>query len=88
MVEPVNVDPEVLVPDSEAQPEGRWCPFSHWESLSAELVRYNIHVGTNVAEYWRQVAEICLAAVMAIAVSLETPTDRRRKFTVIEGGKE
>jgi hypothetical protein len=75
------------MPDSDAQREGRWRPFSHWESLSAELVRYNIHVGTNIAEYWRHVAEIHFAAVMAIAVVRETPTDRRRKFTVIEGGK-
>jgi hypothetical protein len=75
------------MPDCEAQREDRWRPFSHWESLSAELVRYNIQVGTNIAEYWRHVAEIHLAAIMAIAVVRETPTDRRRKFTVIEGGK-
>jgi hypothetical protein len=75
------------MPDSKAQREGRWRPFSHWESLSAELVRYNIHVGTNIAEYWCHVAEIQVAAVMAIAIARETPTDRRRKFTVIEGGK-
>ena len=45
------------MPDSEAR-EGRWRPFSHWGSLSAELVLYNIHVGTNIAEYWRRLAEI------------------------------
>jgi hypothetical protein len=74
------------MPDSEAR-EGRWRPFSHWGSLSAELVLYNIHVGTNIAEYWRRLAEIHVAAVMEIAGPQETPSDRRRKFTVIEGGK-
>jgi hypothetical protein len=74
------------MPDSEAR-EGRWRPFSNWESLSAEVVRYNIHVGTSIAEYWRRVAEIHVAAVMEIAAPQETPHDRRRKFTVIEGGK-
>jgi hypothetical protein len=74
------------MPDSEAR-EGRWRPFSHWESLSAEVVRYNIHVGANIAEYWRRVAEIHVAAIMAIAVPQETPPDRRRKFRVINGGK-
>ena len=74
------------MPDSEAR-EVRWCPFSHWESLSAEVVRYNIHLGTNIAEYWRHVAEIHVAAVMAIAVPRDSPTCRRRKFRVINGGK-
>ncbi len=74
------------MPDSEAR-EGRWRPFSDWESLSAEVVRYNIHMGTNIAEYWRHVAEIHVAAVMAIAVPRATPPDRRRKFRVINGGK-
>jgi hypothetical protein len=74
------------MPDSEAR-EGRWRPFSHWELLSAEVVRYNIHMGTSIAEYWRHVAEIHVAAVMAIAVLRETPRDRRRKFRLINGGK-
>jgi hypothetical protein len=74
------------MPDNEAR-EGLWRPFSHWESLSAEVVRYNIDVGINIAEYWRHVAEVRVAAVMAIAVSRETPPDRRRKFRLINGGK-
>jgi hypothetical protein len=73
------------MPDIETR-EGQWRPFAHWESLSAEAVRCNIDVGTNIAEYWRRVAEIHLSAVMAIAGPQETRPDRRRKFTVIEGG--
>jgi hypothetical protein len=61
--------------------------FSHWGSLSAEVLSFNIHVGTNIAEYWRHQAEIHIAAFMSIAVALETPTGRRRKFRVIDGGK-
>ena len=74
------------MPNSEAG-EDRWDPFSHWEVLSAEVVRYNMHVGTNVAEYWRRMAEIHVAVVMAIAVPRETPPARRRKFRVINGGQ-
>jgi hypothetical protein len=40
------------------------------------VLSYNIHVSTNIAEYWRYVAEIHVAAVMAIAGARETPTDR------------
>jgi hypothetical protein len=71
--------------DIEAR-EGRWRSFSHWETLSSEVVFYNILVGTNIGEYWRHVAEINVAAVMGVAVSRETPPDRRRKFRVINGG--
>jgi hypothetical protein len=74
------------MPNSEAR-EGRWRLFSHWGSLFAEVVRHNIHISANIAEYWRRVAEIHVTAVMAIAGPQETPSDRRRKFTVIEGGK-
>jgi hypothetical protein len=74
------------MPDIEAR-EGWWRPFAHRESLSAEAVRYNIDMGSNIAEYWRRVGEIHLAAVMAIAGPQETRPDRRRKFTIIEGGK-
>jgi hypothetical protein len=76
------------MPDNDSQCEkGRWHPLSHWETLSAEVVCYNIHVGTNIAEYWRHVAEIHLSALMSIAAARETPSDRRRKFRVIDGGK-
>jgi hypothetical protein len=82
----VNVDPTGgPMPDSAR--EGRWSLFSHWETLSDEVVRYNIHVGTNIAEYWRHVAELNVAAVTAIATPRETPPNRRRKFRVIDGGK-
>jgi hypothetical protein len=73
------------MPDSEAR-EGQGSPFSDWNSFSAEVVRYNIRVGTNIAEYWRHVAEIHVAA-MAGALPLKTPPDRRRKFRIINGGK-
>jgi hypothetical protein len=62
--------------------------FSSWGALSAQVLSYNIHVSTNIAEYWCHVAEIHVAAVMAIAGARETPTDRRRKFTVIDGGRK
>jgi hypothetical protein len=62
--------------------------FSSWGALSAQVLSYNIHVSTNIAEYWRHVAEIHVAAVMAIAGARATPTDRRRKFKVIDGGKK
>ena len=71
------------------QLESRCRPqFSSWGALSAQVLSYNIHVSTNIAEYWRHVAEIHVAAVMAIAGARETPTDRRLKFTVIDGGKK
>jgi len=62
-------------------------PFSHWEPLSVEMVRYNIHVGTYIAECWRRAAEIPQTAFLVFAAALETPPDRRRKFRVIDGGK-
>jgi hypothetical protein len=62
--------------------------FSSWGALSAQVLSYNIHVSTNIAEYWRHVAEIHVAVVMAIAGAHATPTDRRRKFKVIDGGKK
>lgn len=74
------------MPDSNAQ-KGRRHSFSHWESLSAEMVRYNIHFGTYIAECWRRAAEIPLTALLVLAAALETPSDRRRKFKVINGGK-
>ena len=36
---------------------------------------------------WREVAEIQVAAFLSIAAAPETPTGRRRKFRVIDGGK-
>jgi hypothetical protein len=72
---------------SDAQSEGQRHPFSHWGSLPVEVLSYNIHVGTNIADYWRHVAEIQVAAFLAIAASPETPTGRRRKFRVIDGGR-
>jgi hypothetical protein len=74
------------MPDSEAR-EGQGSPFSDWNSFSAEVVRYNIRVGTNIAEYWRQVAEIHIAAAIAIAVPRKSPPDRQRNFRIINGGK-
>jgi len=58
------------------------------EPYRPQVLSYNIHVSTNIAEYWRHVAEIHVAAVMAIAGARATPTDRRRKFKVIDGGKK
>src|ERR1700679_1732090 len=55
-------------------------------SLWGELLRCNLNVGKDIAEYWRHMAEIQIAAFLAIAVP-ETPTRRRRKFRVIDGGK-
>jgi hypothetical protein len=73
------------MPDSEAR-EGRWSPFSDWNSISAEVVRYNIRVGANIAEYWHHVAEIQVAAIVG-ALPRKTPRDRRHKFRIINGGK-
>ena len=51
----------------DGQLESRCRPqFSSWGALSAQVLSYNIHVSTNIAEYWRHVAEIHVAAVMAI----------------------
>jgi hypothetical protein len=71
--------------DSTVQREGR-LKFSPWGSLSAEVISFCIH-------YWRHVAEIQAGAVLAViavapALTTETPPDRRRKFTVIKGGRE
>jgi hypothetical protein len=46
----VNVD-RTGGPMPDSAREGRWSLFSHWETLSDEVVRYNIYVGTNIAEY-------------------------------------
>jgi hypothetical protein len=74
---------------SDCQLESRChAQFSSWGALSAQVLSYNIHVSANIAEYWRHVAEIHVASVMAIAGARETPTDRRRKFAVIDGGKK
>ena len=58
-----------------------------WEALSAELFRCHIRMGTNMLEYWRSVTEIHATTILAITFAHETPTDRRRKFRLIEGGK-
>jgi hypothetical protein len=73
----------------DGQLESRCRPLlSSWGALSAQVLSYNIHVSTNIAEYWCHVAEIHVASVMAIAGTRKIPTDRRRKFTVIDGGKK
>jgi hypothetical protein len=69
---------------STVQREGR-LEFSHWDSLSAEVLSFCI-------QHWLNVAEIQAGAFLAMiavapALPTETPPDRRRKFTVIEGGK-
>jgi hypothetical protein len=67
--------------------EGRTRPvFSHWESLSAEVLSYNILVAAKIAECWRSAAEIPVA-LLSLAFALETPMDRRRKFTIVDGGR-
>lgn len=58
-----------------------------WQMLSAELVRQNVRMGTNVAEYWRSVAEINITTLLTLAGAAATPLRRRRKFVVIQGGK-
>jgi hypothetical protein len=74
------------MPDSQLESRGR-PKFSPWGALSVEVVCFNLNVGTNIAKYFRQVAEIQVAAFLAIAAGAETPTDRRRKFRLIDGGK-
>ena len=74
------------MPDSQLESRGR-PKFPPWGALSVEVVCFNLNVGTNIAKYSRQVAEIQVAAFLAIAAGAETPTDRRRKFRVIDGGK-
>jgi hypothetical protein len=74
------------MPDSTLESRGR-PEVSPWRALSAEVLRYNLNVSTNIAEYWRRMAEIQVAAFVAIAADPETPTGRRRKFRVIDGGK-
>ena len=61
------------------------CPS--WQTLSAELVQYNVRVATNIAEYWRSVAEINITTLLTLTATADTPLGRRRKFTVIQGGK-
>jgi hypothetical protein len=58
-----------------------------WAVLSAELVRLNLRMGTSLGEYWRNLAEIQIATVLALTVDPETPLGRRRKFIVIQGGR-
>jgi hypothetical protein len=58
-----------------------------WEALSAEPVRLNLRIGTNLAEYWRYLAEIQIATVPALTVDPAAPLGRRRKFIVIQGGR-
>jgi hypothetical protein len=74
------------MPNSPLESRGR-PDISPWRALSAEVVQYNLNVGRNIAEYWRRMTEIQVAAFVAIAAGPGTPTGRRRKFRVIEGGK-
>jgi hypothetical protein len=60
--------------------------FPNWLSFSAELLNFNFRVATDIVGFWRDVAEVQVAAFMAL-VARETPTSRRRKFLVITGGK-
>jgi hypothetical protein len=58
-----------------------------WQTLSAELVQHNVEMATNIAEYWGSVAEINITALLTLTATADTPLRRRRKFTVIQGGK-
>lgn len=72
----------------ELQGEGRFRPdCSSWQTLSAELVRHNIRMGMNIAKYWRSVGEINVTTFLTLASGTDAPLNRRRKFTVIRGGK-
>jgi hypothetical protein len=61
------------------------CPS--WQTLSTELVQHNLRMATNIAEYWRGVAEINMATFLTLTAADDTPSRRRRKFSVIQGGK-
>jgi hypothetical protein len=60
-------------------------PF--WQILTAELVRHNVRMGTNIVEYWRSVAKINITTLLTVTGGADTPLKRRRKFTVIQGGR-
>jgi hypothetical protein len=60
---------------------------SPWGALTAEMVLYNINMGTTFAEFWSGVADCNLSAFLAVIPTRETPNDRRRKFSIIQGGK-
>jgi hypothetical protein len=61
------------------------CPS--WQTLSAELVQNNVRLATDFAEYWHRVAEINIATFLTLTAADDTPSRRRRKFSVIQGGK-
>jgi hypothetical protein len=61
------------------------CPS--WQTLSTELVQHNVRMATNIAEYWRGVAEINITTLLTLTATADTPLRGRRKFTVIQGGK-
>jgi hypothetical protein len=69
------------------QSERRFRSVPSWQALSAKLVRYNVCVGTNIAEYWYSVAEINYKTLLTLTDTVQTPLTRRRRFTVIQGGK-
>ncbi len=71
---------------SDFQCEVRADDCSPWEVLSAELLGYNVRVGTSIVKYWRSIAEIQVATLVAIAGTRATPAGRRSKFTIIQGG--
>jgi len=59
--------------------------YPHW-ALSAELLNFNFRVATDIVGFWRDVAEVQVAAFVTV-VAHETPAARRRKFLIIAGGK-
>jgi len=60
---------------------------SEWDRIIEELSRGYLLLGTSIFEFWRDVAEIHVSAALSAANAFETPSARRGKLKVVQGGK-
>ena len=61
------------------------CPS--WQRLSTELLQQTVRMAANFAECWRSVVEINIATPLTLTAVVDMPSRRKRRFTVIQGGK-
>jgi hypothetical protein len=60
---------------------------SEWDGIIEEISCCYLLFGKNIFEFWRGVAEIHLSTVLAATDALGNPPNRKRRFTVVQGGK-
>jgi hypothetical protein len=67
--------------------DGYGLDFGAWEAILREISRYHVRMGASIVEFWRGVAEIHISTALAASNALENPPSRKRRFTVVQGGK-